>query len=80
VDACWKRADAADCSVHDPAKLQNKEAFDLILKWTFKHGVKALDKKFVTHYGATLDSVQVTEADREALRQEDTDDDAAIDW
>jgi len=66
--------------VHDPAKLENKEAFDLILKWTFKHGVGALDKKFQEHYGATLASVKVTDADREALKKLEEDDDAVIDW
>jgi hypothetical protein len=66
--------------VHDPAKLENKEAFDLILKWTFKHGVGALDKKFQEHYGATLASVKVTEADREALKKQEEDEDAVIDW
>jgi len=66
--------------VYDPAKLENREAFDLILKWTFKHGVASLNKKFMEHYGATLDSVKVTEADRDALKKEEEEEDAVIDW
>jgi len=66
--------------VHDPTKLENKEAFDLILKWTFKHGVAALNKKFQEHYGSSLESVKVTEADRLAMKKDEDAEDAVIDW
>lgn len=61
---------------YDPQKLENKEALDLVLKWTFKHGVPALNSKFNKHYQKTLDAVVVTEFDEE----EDEKDDYVPDW
>ena len=58
--------------VNDPDKLNNKEAMDLVLKWTFKHGVPALNEKFKRHYNRTLDSIKVTEEDVEADEADDT--------
>jgi hypothetical protein len=56
---------------NDPDKLKNKEAVDLMFKWTFKHGVAALNKKFKENYGRTLDEINVTEADVEADEADD---------
>lgn len=61
---------------HDPDKLENKEALDLVLKWSFKHGLKALDEKFNTHYGASLSSVELDDQDDE----EEEGDDYVPDW
>ena len=60
----------------DPSKLENKEALDLVLKWTFKHGTKSLNDKFQTHYGKTLNNVQVDDHDEE----EEEADDYVPDW
>jgi hypothetical protein len=51
---------------NDPAKLDNRESMDLVIKWTFRHGMKALNEKFQKHYGKTLDSVEIDDQDEEA--------------
>lgn len=56
---------------HDPDKLQNQEALDLVMKWTFKHGMKALNNKFQTHYGQNLESIVLDDQDEEAEEGDD---------
>lgn len=56
---------------HDPTKLENKEALDLVLKWTFKHGTPALNNKFKGHYGADLDDIELDERDDEEEEGDD---------
>jgi hypothetical protein len=55
----------------DPEKLENREAMDLIIKWTFKHGMKALNDKFRKHYGKTLEGLQIDDQDAEAEEADD---------
>ncbi len=61
---------------HDEAKLENKEALDLVLKWTFKHGKDALNKKFMHHYGSDLENIVLDDNDFE----EEEGDDFVPDW
>lgn len=56
---------------NDPSKLENKEAMDLVIKWTFKHGMKALNDKFEKHYGKTLDQIEIDDKDEEAEEGDD---------
>ncbi len=46
---------------HDPSKLNNKEALDLIIKWALKHGVEALNEKLKEKWGEDLNSVSAGE-------------------
>jgi hypothetical protein len=48
---------------HDPSKLENIEALDIVMKWTFRHGMKALNEKFKKHYGHNLESVTLDDED-----------------
>lgn len=64
---------------YDPSKIENKEALDLVMKWTFKHGPDALNKQFEKNYGKALFSVVVDEQDEEADEEDDVMD-APPDW